>query len=238
MKIDLSSKHNNYADIQQFLLISRFDDWQIDSIKYVIEWIKIQFDISRDIQLTILGSGKYFESTSRLCKSYNNNLKYELFKLEGHVENVADYIIKSDFVFSKGRGLVDSIYLNKFCAVISENKIFALIKPHNILNLMYYNFSGRNISKEDEFSDNIKHLRINKPSKAELIEMSNIVDKHYNSKYLCKKIDNIIDNSVEKTRKNPSNFATIIYLSIFTAFLTIRIILERLCIKKRDYKNE
>lgn len=191
----------------RFLLVSRLSEMKIKSVEYVIALVNSLMDYDLNIQLTILGDGDKYEEIKNSINTINKNYNKNLIFLEGYKTNVQDYIKSSDIVFGKGRSVLEGVFDKKLAIVVNESGHSYLVSKDNFIELMKFNFTGRNyrelkkhaLSKED-------YLRIirdieQKESILNLEELANYAKSQYDILEVKDKIIYIINKNINRRKK-------------------------------------
>lgn len=181
-RLDISP---NLPEIQEdlssnetLLLISRFSKDKIKSIYSVIDLVdKLRETI--EVKLTILGDGEFFGEVQQYVKQVNNKHKDKVIDLQGFQPNVQNYIDKSDFIFGKGRSVLDGIFSGKTCFVVNEQNNFFLCTNNNFNDLSKTNLTGRGLQSELDF-EKIKDVINEGISKDEKVRLRELANQSYN----------------------------------------------------------
>lgn len=128
----------------QALLISRFSETKIRSIKYTMELIQALVKDGLEIKLTVLGDGLLYEEMKKKAEEINKSVGIEIFSLVGYKSDVASYVKKSHIIFGKGRSVLDGIIQKRYSAVVTENREVYLCTEDNFKLISDFNITGRN----------------------------------------------------------------------------------------------
>lgn len=140
---DVYSKQQPNDPIKM-LLITRFSETKINSIRYTIQLTEQLSQDNIPVQLTILGSGYYLEDIKKEATIINDKLGKEVIKLPGYQNNVEEYVREAHLIYGKGRSVIDGIIQKKLAAVVNEENQMFVCTPDNFKQLSDYNLTGRN----------------------------------------------------------------------------------------------
>ena len=239
-RIDTSKSNDEYKSkynlihkknfLIKILLISRFSEGNIKSIKYTIELItKLKKD-GINVRLDILGDGEHYEKVNQKVEKLNRSFKENIVYLHGFVDDPTKYIIKSHIVFGKGRSVIDGILNNRLAFVVTENKTMCLCNENNFENLRRYNFTGRELKvifTYKEMLKLIKSLSKNNFNIDFLPEFKEKTKKFYDIKFAEEKIIKLYRN-VNFTSVNYKPkfvFILIKYIKFYIRIISTKIML-------------
>lgn len=215
--------HYNFTSNQpiQILLTSRIDKDKYCSVEEFINLINSVAAENRKISLVIAGDGNRFGDLKKYAENINNpHLNVDLV---GHIDNLTPYFEKSHIVVGKGRSVLEPIMMNRVGCVIGDDGRIEVCTTKNFDNIYHYNFSGRNLQKENpeaELTGLIESLVDGSFDFADFKETVEIIDSHYSSEYLADKFYAVLDriDTPQKTCRFVSPlmlFIKFIFLKIF-----------------------
>lgn len=155
-------RNRKLTDTINMLLITRFSETKINSIRYTIQLAEKLAKENVPVELTILGSGYFLKQIKEEANEINQKLGQEIIKLPGYQNNVEEYVRDAHLIFGKGRSVIDGIMQNKLSAVVNEDNQVFICTPDNFDQLSDYNLTGRNTLEATSYEE-LKELcrRIN-----------------------------------------------------------------------------
>lgn len=201
-------------------IASRLHNDKYDSVANLIDTVNFVAAASRKISLTIAGDGNRFDDLKKYAESIDNpNLDIELV---GHIDNLVPYFEKAHIVVGKGRSVLEPIMMNRLGCVIGDDGKIEVCTTKNFDNLYHYNFSGRNLQKEnpvDELTTLIDSLIDGTFDFTDFEETVRLIDFSYSSEYLPEKFHAVLD-SIEPPKKT-GKYVSPLLLVIKYIFLKI-----------------
>jgi len=201
----------HYEEINQvkplnFLLTSRIDNNKINSIKSTIDLVKKLNENQLNVVLKIAGDGEKFREIKNIAETVNSEIGQEIIILLGHISEMREYFLEAHVVLGKGRSVIEPIMMNRIGIIINEESKFSLYNSESAENLYYFNFSGRNISRESSekhIFELVRNLQMKKIDLKKYFESNNYIIKRYHSDYLEENFINILN---EVTVRKSNNF--------------------------------
>lgn len=138
----------------QALMISRFSETKIKSIRHTIQLIYELIEEGLDIELTILGDGLLYDEMVEEANELNQKLGRNVFNLLGYKNNVQDYVKEAHIIFGKGRSILDGIIQKRYAAVVTEEPKIFMCRAENFKLISDYNITGRNKEELTPISKN------------------------------------------------------------------------------------
>ncbi len=201
-------------------IASRLHNDKYDSVANFIDTVNFVAAESRKISLTIAGDGNRLGDLKKYAESIGNpNLNIELV---GHIDNLVPYFEKAHIVVGKGRSVLEPIMMNRIGCVIGDDGKIEVCTTKNFDNLYHYNFSGRNLQKDnpvDELITLIDSLVDGTFDFADFEETVRLIDFSYSSEYLPEKFYAVLD-SIEPPKKT-GKYVSPLFLVIKYIFLKI-----------------
>ncbi|MBP5432991.1 hypothetical protein [Ruminococcus sp.] len=214
-RIHLKNQFNDFnqhycEDINKeinILIVSRLSVGKMNSIYNFLDHLS-QIYIDIPIRVRIAGDGDELNSMQELLDNkYSKSLNVSLL---GHVDDMIPEFKWAHIVVGKGRSVIEPIMMNRIGVIIGEDGRLDICNKESLCNLYHYNFSGRNIDKNDSHAalNNIVDRLINKNLEdKELKEISLQVAALYSTEYLKEKLDFVIkkakQENVEKSLCGP-----------------------------------
>lgn len=167
----------------QALMISRFSETKIKSIRHTIQLVSELVEDGLDIELTVLGDGLLYDEMVKEAQEKNQVLGKEVFHLLGYKMNVSDYVKNAHIIFGKGRSILDGILQKRYAAVVTEQPEIFMCRADNFKAISDYNITGRNreelspITKE-ELKKLFKEIEYNQ------VETNEIEELYYTAKHI------------------------------------------------------
>lgn len=137
-------KNRQVQDTVKTLMITRFSETKINSIRYTIELTKQLAMDKMPVELTILGSGFYLDEIKAEAELINREVGKNIIHLPGYQNNVQDFVREAHIIYGKGRSVIDGIVQKKLSAVVNEENQLFLCTSGNFKKLSDYNLTGRN----------------------------------------------------------------------------------------------
>lgn len=137
-------KNRQVQDTVKTLMITRFSETKINSIRYTIELTKQLAMDKMPVELTILGSGFYLDEIKAEAELINREVGKNIIHLPGYQNNVQDFVREAHIIYGKGRSVIDGIVQKKLSAVVNEENQLFLCTSENFKMLSDYNLTGRN----------------------------------------------------------------------------------------------
>ena len=185
----------------EILLTSRIDNDKYDSIANFIDTLNSVASENRKISLVIAGDGNSFEDLKKYAEGIGNT--HLSIELAGHIDNLVPYFEKAHIVVGKGRSVLEPIMMNRIGCVIGDDGKIEVCTTKNFDNLYYYNFSGRNLQKDNpvaELTALIDSLVDGSFDFGDFESTVKQIDFCYSSEYLSEKFHTVLD-SVEPPKK-------------------------------------
>ncbi len=132
------------------LFIGRLQDERAKGVEKLIS----TYQNSSFSSLIICGDGNKKELLKTKFSDDNS------IRFIGETSNVKDLILKSDVVVATGRGIRESLALEKPCIVLSSWGYDGLIRPNVLDKMEYSNFSGRAFNSPFNPDDLLRDLKI------------------------------------------------------------------------------
>lgn len=222
-------KNRQANDQVKTLMITRFSETKIGSIRYAIELTKQLAMENLPVQLTILGSGFYLDEVKSEAERINNELGREIIFLPGYQTNVEEYVKEAHIIYGKGRSVIDGIVQKKVSAVINEeNKLF-VCTPKNFKALSDYNLTGRNEIEPTDYSDLkklIESINNNEINFDELNELYVMTQNNYDINVIENDILDMYESKISEQTYNyePSSIMIIKEFCLFYLKVVIQLI--------------
>lgn len=209
------------------LMISRFSETKINSIRDTIQVIKDFVEQGMNIELTILGDGLLYEEMVEETTSYNEELGKAIFHLPGYQSDVHRFVTKSHIVLGKGRSILDGIIQKRFSVVVTEKKQFFICNSSNFQQISDYNITGRNwkeltLASTSDLKKLFEQIQYNNVNTNELEDIYQVAKKIYDVNEIEDKVLEIYQTKETKriANYNPSKFSIVIeflrlYSSVF-----------------------
>lgn len=143
-EVSLRRETENEKTTIKFVITSRLSPDKTNSVIHLMKVVKKLNIDGIEVELDIVGDGKEFVRINSYAKEINLSLKKNKVNVHGYKSNVDPYIKEADFVFGKGRSVIDGIIAKKPSFVIDENNNIIKISHTNFVNLSNNNFTGRN----------------------------------------------------------------------------------------------
>ncbi len=181
--------------INQFLLVSRFSEEKMNSIKQAIDFFKCFLE-KGDCKLTIIGDG---DKKSELLEYVKSKQIEKNVIFEGPVTDVRHFIENSDCVIGVDRCLLEAVAMKKIAVISGYDGIKGIVNAKNINVCIDENFSGRLMIDVDNklLAENINNL-----SNEEIVK---ILNSNYD--VIRKRLD--IDNNIFFIDSPSNNFEDI-----------------------------
>lgn len=192
-------------NIQKYLLISRFSEEKMISIKAALNFFNycVKTHGNKNYVFKVIGGGNKKEEIESYIKELDLDNKIEII---GEVTNVKEYIDDCDVVFGVDRCLLEAISMKRLAVICGYDGLKGIVNSDNIKSCIDENFSGRmlkNISYEELskciLNDDMQKIR-------EIIEYNYKVckeklDINKNIYYLDTKDNMLLDLSIEEIFK-------------------------------------
>lgn len=199
---EFSSK-TNVKEIVNFLIISRFSEEKMKTIKngidLYIEYVKKTKNEKQKYSLKIVGDGEY---KSEIQEYINQFIKDEYnIKILESTNNVASEIEKTDVLIGIGRCILEAIAMKRIAIISGREELKILVNQENIDKAIDENFVAMT------FKDNTKEEISTELLKLTSEKIIEIVDDNYfrikekldinNNLYFIENIDNIKYNILD-----------------------------------------
>lgn len=158
--------------IEKFLIVSRFSNEKMISIKNSILIFKEYYKINPNARLTIVGNGECKETIEKEIKDIKQAVDFL-----GERNDVMKIIAKNDVILALDRCVLEAVVMKKIAVISGYDDIKGIVTPEIIEKVSDNNFSGRNIETQ-KIENVIKFLSELKPEK-----IKEIVEKNYNFAY-------------------------------------------------------
>lgn len=196
-KFDDIKSHYDFSAEQpaNFLLTSRIDGDKYDSIVNFIDTLKSVASENRKISLVIAGDGNRIDELKKYADAVDN--AHLTVEFAGHIDNLVPYFENAHIVVGKGRSVLEPVMMNRVGCVIGDDGRIETCTTKNFDNLYHYNFSGRNLQKEDpvaELTALIDSLVDGSFDFADFEQTVRLIDASYSSEYLPEKFHAVLDS--------------------------------------------
>lgn len=175
-------KNRQVQDTVKTLMITRFSETKINSIRYTIELTKQLAMDKMPVELTILGSGFYLDEIKAEAELINREVGKNIIHLPGYQNNVQDFVREAHIIYGKGRSVIDGIVQKKLSAVVNEENQLFLCTSENFKKLSDYNLTGRNeldATGYEELNETIRKINTNSIQFKELDNLYHITQSIY-----------------------------------------------------------
>lgn len=175
-------KNRQVQDTVKTLMITRFSETKINSIRYTIELTKQLAMDKMPVELTILGSGFYLDEIKAEAELINREVGKDIIHLPGYQNNVQDFVREAHIIYGKGRSVIDGIVQKKLSAVVNEENQLFLCTSENFKKLSDYNLTGRNeldATGYEELNETIRKINTNSIQFKELDNLYHITQSIY-----------------------------------------------------------
>lgn len=194
--IDINLYNFSYTEPSQEKIISiigRLSGPKGDTTYSILE--KLQN--FKDIKIQVIGGKSIPDKFSKFLNTQN-------VEFIGYVNNVKEYIQKSDLIIGAGRVTVEAILCGKPVIAVGEAQYIGLITSENITEALKSNFGDINYQNTQNFNwgnliQNIEHGFM--MSKEKLLHLRKIIEPEFNSKLIVSKVENIYAENYVKTKR-------------------------------------
>ena len=169
IKFDRRLKQNNNIphNITNFLIVSRFGNEKLTSIRNAIKIFKEYNKKHKESKLTLVGGGEYENEVKKELediKEYTNFL--------GARNNVLDIMLDNDIVIGLDRCILEAIATKRIAVISGYENITEIVTKDNIEVASGENFSGRGL-KEKTVNEIVQELEQLKSKQIEKIVSTN-----------------------------------------------------------------
>ena len=158
IKFDRMLKQNNNIphNITNFLIVSRFGNEKLTSIRNAIKIFKEYNRKHKESKLTLVGGGEYENEVKKELediKEYTNFL--------GARNNVLDIMLDNDIVIGLDRCILEAIATKRIAVISGYENITEIVTKDNIEVASGENFSGRGLKEKtvNEIVQELEQLR-------------------------------------------------------------------------------
>lgn len=182
---DLENHYQCQKSAIKILLVSRLDSDKINSIYSVLNVLSgIVMDDLR-VEVRIAGNGSCRDALSEyVAKIQSDHLHVQML---GQIQNLTEEFRWAHIVAGKGRSVIEPIMMHRIGCVVGEDGKIEFCCKDNFDNLYHYNFSGRNLEKDDpqsEMSSMITKIRDGLTDAEEVKEIAQLTQTYYSADYL------------------------------------------------------
>ena len=125
--------------------MSRIDSLKFNSIKYILDALRLLAERRDDVTLAIAGDGPLFGELSRLAEELNGETGRGTVRLLGSILDTPQFIAWADLVAGIGRSAMEGMAGGKPTLVVGERGLAGVVGPETVVELRHYNLSGRNL---------------------------------------------------------------------------------------------
>lgn len=180
------------SKIEKFLIISRFSNEKMVSIKNSILIFKKYYEYDRNAKLTIVGDGECRQIVEEEVEDIKQSVEFL-----GERNDVMKIIAKNDVVLALDRCILETIIMKKIAVISGYDGIKGIVLPEVIDVASESNFSGRNLETktEEEVIEDLKKLSNEK--------IKDIVERNYD--YAYENLNSSKNLYIIEDTKNTSN---------------------------------
>lgn len=210
------------------LIVSRLDSNKIQSIYSVLSVLSKCAAKDLIINVRIAGKGSNQEDLSVFCDALQTDfLKIQML---GQVHHLTEQFRWAHVVAGKGRSVIEPIMMNRLGCIIGEDGKIEFSNQKNFENLYHYNFSGRNLSVEDSYTEMREMLikiRKGQISKDFVLETADMAIQQYSTEFLPDKLKQVLDKLPPSIQPNQR-----VHLAYCFARLVSRSLLYKILYRK------
>lgn len=202
-RFDDVQKHYRFdsSDTVNVLMTSRLHGDKYDSVVNFIDTLNSVASQNRRISLVIAGDGDRIDELKKYAGSVDNSCLSVEFA--GHIDDLVPYFEKAHIVVGKARSVLEPIMMNRIGCVIGDDGRLEVCTTKNFENLYHFNFSGRNLQKENPTAEMIALIDSLVDGSFDFNDFEQTVEmisQHYSSEYLADKFHAVLD-SLEPPQK-------------------------------------
>ncbi len=123
----------------------RIDHIKFNSIRYVLDAVRLLAGKRDDLTLAIAGDGPLFNKLSHLAEQLNNDTGRRTVRLIGSILETPQLISWSDLFVGIGRSAMEGMAGGKPTLIVGERGLAGVVEPASASELGHYNLSGRNL---------------------------------------------------------------------------------------------
>lgn len=144
IKTTINSINEIKSDNQSILIVTRFDEDKLASLKKIFELINV---ISNDQKILIAGNGVLLEEYQEKYSHLKN------IEFLGYINNLNSYANKVKVIIGMGRSILEFMLLNKPAILMGYKGIEILNNVEKVEFASKYNFAGRKIYQDNTINE-------------------------------------------------------------------------------------
>lgn len=199
--IDDLQVDKNDNDKKAILIVTRFDNDKLDSLKRIFDLIN---EINEKEKIIIAGEGSYLDEYKSKYRNRNN------IHFLGYEQNLISYVNKIKLVIGMGRSILEFMLQHIPAILIGYKGIEILNKKEKVEFASKYNFSGREIYENKTIYETKEYIY--NPIEYDEKSIYQFLKKEYDMTYYKNKYTSVLDNISSKK---------ISYISIIKCYLHV-----------------
>lgn len=142
---EVASKFGVLADRLKIMMISSFDPTKIESVRHVLEAVRILLEKGLTFQMVFIGGeGDLYEDFKRRAAEINQRCGQPAIVFTGPMMKAYRLLVHADIVFGVGRSAFEGMLYEKPTAIVGARGFAGIVSEETVADIAYYNFSGRN----------------------------------------------------------------------------------------------
>lgn len=143
---EFAARHDLPDSGIKMAFMCRIDRIKFNSIRYVLDAMRLLAGERDDITLAIAGDGPLFDELARLVEALNNDTGRRTVRLVGSILETPRFIAWSDLFVGIGRSAMEGMAGGKPTLIVGERGLAGVVGPESVEELARYNLSGRNLT--------------------------------------------------------------------------------------------
>jgi glycosyltransferase involved in cell wall biosynthesis len=140
-------------DIPRLMYMSRLDREKEDAVLQFLEFAKHLNQRGIPARIQVVGDGQCYDRICSEVKKLNESARCGYVVMLGRRRDVPALLADCDVFFGFGRSALEAMAMGKATVITGTRGIAGVVTRRNAADLMYYNFSGRNISDHNRVQD-------------------------------------------------------------------------------------
>lgn len=146
---DLYKLYNIDPADKNIMMVTNFLEPKKTSILSVLDASRIFLKKHEDVRMVFIGGrGTFFKEAQIIGKKINQELGRGAVFFTGTVVNAYKLLMHSYIVLGVGRSAFEGMAFKKPTLIVGAKGFAGAVSPENIEQLSYYNFAGRNLTRE------------------------------------------------------------------------------------------
>lgn len=210
------------------LVVSRLDQDKMNSIYSTLKVLEKCASSELIINVRIAGKGNCQNELNTFCSTlHNNNMNIQML---GQIHDLTEQFRWAHIVAGKGRSVIEPIMMNRIGCIIGEDGKIEFCSKDNFDNLYHYNFSGRQLRKENsyaEMNEMLQRIKTGTISRQFVIENADLTIQQYAAEFLPKKLEQVLNKIPESIKPDTKISLLFGYIRLVTRLMLYELLYHK-----------